>query len=226
MRVLMIEDDAATAQSMELMLRAESFSVDWVDRGDDGLDLAQRYGFDAILLDINLPDISGFEVLKRLRVDGIDTAIIIVSGLAAIADKVKGLNLGADDYMTKPFHRDELVARIHAVVRRRNGHAKPAVRAGNMVVDLVGRKVTVNGAPLHLTGKEHDLIEFLALRKGNCVTKEACMDRLYNDTDEPDDKIIDVFVCKLRKKLSAAGVEGAEIATKWGKGFALEEKTA
>ena len=124
MRVLLIEDDSATAQSIELMLKSESFNVYTTDLGEEGVDLGKLYDYDIILLDLNLPDMSGFEVLRSLRVSKVKTPILILSGLAGIEDKVKGLGFGADDYMTKPFHKDELVARIHAIVRRSKGHAQ------------------------------------------------------------------------------------------------------
>src|SRR5262245_14229625 len=123
MRVLLIEDDSATAQSIELMMKSESFNVSTTDLGEEGVDIAMIYDFDIILLVLNLSDLSGFEVLRSLRVSKVKTPILILSGLAGIEDKVKGLGFGADDYMTKPFHKDELIARIHAIVRRSKGHA-------------------------------------------------------------------------------------------------------
>jgi two-component system, cell cycle response regulator CtrA len=128
MRVLLIEDDSATAQSIELMLKCESFNVYATDLGAEGVDLGKLYDYDIILLDLNLPDMSGFEVLRSLRVSKVKTPILILSGIAGIEDKVKGLGFGADDYMTKPFHRDELVARIHAIVRRSQGHAQSVIQ--------------------------------------------------------------------------------------------------
>src|SRR5215211_6340702 len=124
MRVLLIEDDSATAQSIELMLKSENFNVYTTDLGEEGIDLGKLYDYDIILLDLNLPDMSGYEVLRTLRVAKVKTPILILSGLAGIEDKVKGLGFGADDYLTKPFHKDELVARIHAIVRRSKGHAQ------------------------------------------------------------------------------------------------------
>ena len=121
MRVLLIEDDSATAQSIELMLKSENFNVYTTDLGEEGVDLGKLYDYDIIMLDLNLPDMSGFEVLRSLRVSKVKTPILILTGLAGIEDKVRGLGFGADDYMTKPFHKDELVARIHAIVRRSKG---------------------------------------------------------------------------------------------------------
>ena len=204
MRVLLIEDDSATAQSIELMLKSESFNVYTTDLGEEGVDLGKLYDYDIILLDLNLPDMSGFEVLRSLRVSKVKTPILILSGLAGIEDKVKGLGFGADDYMTKPFHKDELVARIHAIVRRSKGHAQSVIQTGDLVVNLDTKTVEVNGARVHLTGKEYQMLELLSLRKGTTLTKEMFLNHLYGGMDEPELKIIDVFICKLRKKLANA----------------------
>ena len=204
MRVLLIEDDSATAQSIELMLKSESFNVYTTDLGEEGVDLGKLYDYDIILLDLNLPDMSGYEVLRTLRVSKIKTPILILSGLAGIEDKVKGLGFGADDYMTKPFHKDELVARIHAIVRRSKGHAQSVIQTGDLVVNLDTKTVEVNAARVHLTGKEYQMLELLSLRKGTTLTKEMFLNHLYGGMDEPELKIIDVFICKLRKKLANA----------------------
>ena len=202
MRVLLIEDDSATAQSIELMLKSENFNVYTTDLGEEGVDLGKLYDYDIILLDLNLPDMSGFEVLRTLRVSKVKTPILILSGLGGIEDKVRGLGFGADDYMTKPFHKDELVARIHAIVRRSKGHAQSVIQTGDLVVNLDTKTVEVNGARVHLTGKEYQMLELLSLRKGTTLTKEMFLNHLYGGMDEPELKIIDVFICKLRKKLA------------------------
>ena len=201
MRVLLIEDDSATAQSIELMLQSEGFNVYTTDLGEEGVDLGKIYDYDIILLDLNLPDMSGYEVLKTLRVSKVRTPILILSGLAGIEDKVRGLGFGADDYMTKPFHKDELVARIHAIVRRSKGHAQSVIETGDLRVNLDTKTVDVNGQRVHLTGKEYQMLELLSLRKGTTLTKEMFLNHLYGGMDEPELKIIDVFICKLRKKL-------------------------
>ena len=201
MRVLLIEDDSATAQSIELMLKSENFNVYTTDLGEEGIDLGKLYDYDIILLDLNLPDMSGYEVLRTLRVAKVKTPILILSGLAGIEDKVKGLGFGADDYLTKPFHKDELVARIHAIVRRSKGHAQSVITTGDLVVNLDQKTVEVSGARVHLTGKEYQMLELLSLRKGTTLTKEMFLNHLYGGMDEPELKIIDVFICKLRKKL-------------------------
>jgi len=223
MRVLLIEDDSNIAQSIELMLKSESFNVHTTDFGEDGVDLGKVYDYDIILLDLNLPDISGFEVLRALRVSKVKTPILILSGLAGIKDKVSGLGYGADDYMTKPFHKDELVARIHAIVRRSKGHAQSMIQIGDLVVNLDSKTVEVDGAHVHLTGKEYHMLELLSLRKGTTLTKEMFLNHLYGGMDEPGSKIIDVFMCKLRKKLANASDGKDYIETAWGRGYVLRE---
>ena len=223
MRVLLIEDDASVAQSIELMLKSESFTTDTTDLGEEGIDLGKLYDYDIILLDLNLPDISGYEVLRTLRASKIKTPILILSGMAGIEDKVKGLGFGADDYLTKPFHKDELVARIQAIVRRSKGHAQSVITTDDLAVNLDQKTVTIAGNRVHLTGKEYGMLELLALRKGTTLTKEMFLNHLYGGMDEPELKIIDVFVCKLRKKLANASGGKNYIETVWGRGYALRE---
>jgi two-component system cell cycle response regulator CtrA len=221
MRVLLIEDDSATAQFIELMLRSEGFNVYATDLGTEGTDLGKLYDYEIILLDLNLPDMSGYEVLRTLRIGKIKTPILILSGLSETEDKVKSLGLGADDYMTKPFHKDELVARIHAIVRRSQGHVMSVVQCDDLSVNLNQKTVEIDGARVHLTTKEYQILEFLSLRKGATLTKEMFLNQLYGGMDEPDIKIIDVFVCKLRKKLANASGGKDYVETVWGRGYTL-----
>ncbi len=223
MRVLLIEDDRATAQGIELMLKSEGFNVYVTDYGEEGVDLGKLYDYDLILLDLNLPDMPGFDVLKTLRVAKVDTPILILSGNADIDNKVRGLGSGADDYMTKPFHKEELIARIHAVVRRSKGHSQSIIKTGDIAVNLDAKTVEVNGQRVHLTGKEYQMLELLSLRKGTTLTKEMFLNHLYGGMDEPELKIIDVFICKLRKKLSAATNGDNHIETVWGRGYVLRD---
>ena len=226
MRVLLIEDDSATAQSIELMLTPESFNVYTTDLGEEGIDLGKVYDYDIILLDLNLPDISGFEVLRSLRVSKVKTPILILSGLAGIEDKVKGFGFGADDYMTKPFHKDELVARIHTIVRRSKGYAHSVIEIDDLLIDLDNKTTTVNGTPVPLTLKEYQMLELLSLRKGLTISKEMFLNHLYGGIDEPQQKIIDVFMCKLRKKLADASGGKDYIETVWGRGYVLRQPPA
>ena len=223
MRVLLIEDDSATAQSIELMLKSEGFNIYTTDLGEEGVDLGKIYDYDLILLDLNLPDMSGLDVLRQLRVAKINTPIMILSGSTEIDTKVKTFGGGADDYLTKPFHKDELIARIHAVVRRSKGHAQSVISTGDILVNLDAKTVEVNGSRVHLTGKEYQMLELLSLRKGTTLTKEMFLNHLYGGMDEPELKIIDVFICKLRKKLSAATGGHNHIETVWGRGYVLRD---
>ena len=226
MRVLLVEDDSNTAQSIELMLKSEGFIVDSTDLGEDGLEIGKLYDYDIILLDLMLPDIDGYEVLRRLRSARVNTPILILSGLSELDSKIKGLGFGADDYLTKPFDRRELIARIQAIVRRSKGHSDSIIRTGKLSVNLDARTVEVEGSPLHLTGKEYGILELLSLRKGTTLTKEMFLNHLYGGMDEPELKIIDVFVCKLRKKLSLACGGANYIETVWGRGYVLREPEA
>ncbi|OYU61538.1 MAG: DNA-binding response regulator [Bradyrhizobium sp. PARBB1] len=189
MRVLLIEDDSAVAQSIELMLKSESFNVYTTDLGEEGVDLGKLYDYDIILLDLNLPDMSGYDVLKQLRVSKIKTPILI----------------------------------IHAIVRRSKGHAQSVIQTGDLVVNLDTKTVEVGGQRVHLTGKEYQMLELLSLRKGTTLTKEMFLNHLYGGMDEPELKIIDVFICKLRKKLANASEGRNFIETVWGRGYVLRE---
>jgi two-component system, cell cycle response regulator CtrA len=223
MRVLLVEDDSNTAQSIELMLKSENFIVDSTDLGEDGLEIGKLYDYDIILLDLMLPDIDGYEVLRRLRSARVNTPILILSGLSELDNKIKGLGFGADDYLTKPFDKRELIARIQAIVRRSKGHSDSVIKTGKLSVNLDTRVVEVEGQPLHLTGKEYGILELLSLRKGTTLTKEMFLNHLYGGMDEPELKIIDVFICKLRKKLANASEGRNFIETVWGRGYVLRE---
>ncbi len=223
MRVLLVEDDPATAQGIEMMLRSESYVCDVTDMGEDGLEIGKLYDYDIIILDLMLPDMDGYEVLRRLRAARVKTPILILSGLSALDDKIKGLGVGADDYLTKPFDKRELVARIQAIVRRSKGHSDSLIKTGKLTVNLDTRTVDIDSHPLHLTGKEYGILELLSLRKGTTLTKEMFLNHLYGGMDEPELKIIDVFVCKLRKKLTAATAGENYIETVWGRGYVLRD---
>ena len=223
MRVLLVEDDPATAQGIEMMLRSESYVCDVTDMGEDGLEIGKLYDYDIVVLDLMLPDMDGYEVLRRLRAARVKTPILILSGLNSLDDKIKGLGVGADDYLTKPFDKRELIARIQAIVRRSNGHSDSVINTGKLAVNLDTRTVKIEDQSLHLTGKEYGILELLSLRKGTTLTKEMFLNHLYGGMDEPEIKIIDAFVCKLRKKLTAATGGENYIETVWGRGYVLRE---
>ena len=195
MRVLLIEDEPTLAQSIEMMLRSESIDVFIAALGEDGLSAARQGMHDLVLLDLNLPDMSGYDVLRSLRRSKITTPVLILSGLAGIADKVKGLGFGADDYLTKPFHKEELIARIRAIVRRSAEDAEPIVHCGDLAVRLKAKRAEIAGKPVKLTGKEYALLETMAMRQGSNITKEMFLNAIYGGMDEPELKIIDVLIC-------------------------------
>ena len=223
MRILLVEDDPTTSRSIELMLTHANLNVYATDLGEEGIDLAKLYDYDLVLLDLNLPDMNGHEVLRQLRLARVDTPILILTGEDDTENKIKGFGFGADDYLTKPFHREELVARIHAIIRRSKGHSQSLITTGKATVNLDAKTVEVDGKPVHLTGKEYQMLELLSLRKGTTLTKEMFLNHLYGGMDEPELKIIDVFICKLRKKLSTATGGDNYIETVWGRGYVLRD---
>ena len=223
MRVLLIEDDPSVAKSIELMLKSDGYTIDATDLGEDGLEIGKLYDYDIIILDLMLPDMDGYEVLKRLRASKVETPILILSGLSELDSKIKGLGYGADDYLTKPFDKRELLARIQAIVRRSKGHAQNIIQTGGLHVNLDSRTVEVAGKPVHLTSKEYSILELLSLRKGATLTKEMFLNHLYGGMDEPELKIIDVFVCKLRRKIAEVAEGKNYIETVWGRGYVLRD---
>ncbi|TCZ61247.1 response regulator transcription factor CtrA [Roseicella aquatilis] len=222
MRALLVEDDMTASRGIVAVLKTAAIVADPVDTGEEALEMVRLYDYDLIILDLVLPDMEGYEVVRRLRAARVETPVLILSGLTRPQAKVKGLAMGADDFITKPFDREELVARIQAVVRRTKGFSQPRLTVGPLTLNLGSREVTVNGTPVHLTGKEYAILELLTLRKGVVMTKEGFLNHLYGGMDEPEVKIIDVFICKLRKKLAAAGADSL-IATVWGRGYVLRE---
>ena len=223
MRILLVEDDATTSKSIEMLLSHASLNLYTKDLGEEAIELAKLYDFDLILLDLKLPDMSGHEVLRQLRLARIDTPTLILSGDDNTDNKIRGLGSGADDYLIKPFHREELVARIHAIIRRSKGHSQSIIETGKIALNLDAKTVEVDGKSVHLTGKEYQMLELLSLRKGTILTKEMFLNHLYGGMDEPELKIIDVFICKLRKKLSRACANENYIETVWGRGYVLKD---
>lgn len=223
MRVLIVDGDAPTAQALEAMLRTADFNVYTTDLGEEAVELAKLYDYDVIVLDVTLPDMSGFDAIRKIRRE-VKTPIMVLSAMALVEDKVKAIGLGADDYMTKPFHRDELVVRLGALVRRSKGHALSIITTGNLAVNISAKTVLVDGLEVSFTGKEYQILELLALRKGMTLVKEQFLNHLYGGLDEPEPKIIDVFICKIRRKMMEA-TQGREsfIETVWGRGYVLRD---
>ncbi len=223
MRVLLVQDELVTARSVMQMLKANGGIVDHVDTGEEALELVRHYDYDIVLLDLMLPDMDGYEVVRRMRSSRVEAPVIILSGLTRPQAKVKAFAVGADDFISKPFDGTELLARMQAIVRRSKGYSQPTLRIGAVQLNLDSREVLVSGRPVHLTGKEYAILELLVLRKGMVLTKEAFLNHLYGGMDEPEMKIIDVFVCKLRKKLAIAGADNL-IGTVWGRGYTVRDQ--
>jgi len=225
MRVLLVEDDLTAARGIGLLLKSAGMIADTADTGEEALELARLYDYDIVLLDLMLPDMEGYDVVRRLRSSRVETPVLILSGQSRPQAKIKGFGMGADDYIVKPFDQQELLARIQAIVRRAKGFSRPSLSVGDLLLDLGSREVTVAGRPVPLTGKEYAILELMTLRKGIVMTKEAFLNHLYGGMDEPEAKIIDVFICKLRKKLAQAGCSEL-IGTVWGRGYVLRDPAA
>jgi len=183
----------------------------------------RHYDYDIVLLDLMLPDMDGYEVVRRMRSARVEAPVIVLSGLTRPQAKVKAFSVGADDFLSKPFDDAELLARMQAIMRRSKGYSQPTLRIGAVQLNLDSREVLVSGQPVHLTGKEYAILELLVLRKGMVLTKEVFLNHLYGGMDEPEMKIIDVFVCKLRKKLALAGADNL-IGTVWGRGYMVRDQ--
>ena len=221
-RILIVEDEEKIARFVTLELEHEGYQVEHAADGRTAVDLALERDYDLILLDVLLPQLNGMEVLRRVRKHK-DVPVIMVTARDAVMDKVAGLDAGADDYLTKPFDKAELLARLQAVVRRSKGHSNSIIRTGDVEVNLDTQTVTVGTKTLHLTGKEYGIMELLSLRKGSTLNKDQFLNHLYGGIDEPELKIIDVFICKLRKKLEKASGGKNYIETVWGRGYVLRD---
>ena len=223
MRILLIDDDRTAADGVTLLLRCEGIETVWAPVGADGISLAKTGAYDLVILDLWLADMDGMDVLKTVRESNINTPVLVVSGDETVASRVTALRSGADDFLIKPFHRAELMARIHAIVRRSQAQKFSTITTGELVLNLDDKSAEVSGTPLNLTVKEYMVLEALSLRKGATLSKEAVLHHLYDGRDEPKQKIIDVFVCKLRKKLEDATGDDDYIKTVWGQGYSLSD---
>jgi len=222
-RILLVEDEPGLVLTLTDRLQSEGYYVDAVTDGDDAVLKAVKEPFDLVILDVMLPGKNGFDVCRELRQNGLELPVLFLTARGEVTDKVVGLKLGGDDYLTKPFHREELVARIHAIIRRSKRHSQSVITTGTIAVNLDAKTVSADNKPVHLTGKEYQMLELLSLRKGTTLTKEMFLNHLYGGMDEPELKIIDVFICKLRKKLSQATGGDNFIETVWGRGYVLRD---
>lgn len=223
MRALIATADVRAAASITVTLAKESLMCDTTDLGEAGLQMAMTYDYDIILLDLILADAKGYKMLQRLRAAPLRTPVLILSADDELDQKVKFLRCGADDFLTRPFDNCELTARIEAIVRRSRGHSESTIRTDKLKVNLGAHVVSVDDRPVQLSPKEYGILELLSLRKGTVLGKEAFLNHLYGGIDEPAAQIIDVYVCRLRKKLAQATGGSHYIQTQWGQGYVLRE---
>jgi len=225
MRVLLVEDDSSVAKSIELMLHSEGFIVDSTDLGEDGLEIGKLYDYDIIILDLMLPDIDGYEVLRRLRSARVTTPILILSGLSELDHKIKGLGVGADDYLTKPFDLGELVARLHALLRRTSlsDQSSDTMTVGPLTIDTARRLVFVDGERVDLTKREFDLLAVLAENAGVVLSRQRLLELVWGYDFDVDTNVADVFISYLRRKLERDGLPRV-IHTVRGIGYVLRDE--
>ncbi|MEM7044634.1 MAG: response regulator transcription factor [Pseudomonadota bacterium] len=223
MRALLVDDDISSASLVKLAVEPENITVERTEAGLEALDMVKRYDFDVMILEQDLPDIEGDRLVRRLRAADINLPVMMLSRITDRQVKIAALNAGADDYVTKPFDKEELIVRLRGIIRRSKGHAASVIRIGRLAVDVSAKTVEIDGKPLNTTAKEYSILELLALRRGMTLTKENFLDHLYGGMDEPEQKIIDVFICKLRKKIAAISGDQSAIRTIWGRGYVLDD---
>ena len=224
MRILMIEDYEPLRKSIAQGLREAGFAVDTTKDGGEGLAFAEAGVYDVVLLDLMLPKIDGLTLLKRIREQGNTVHILILTAKDSLDDRIKGLNMGADDYLVKPFAFEELLARINALVRRKYNTKSSLLRIGDLELDTIAKTVARAGRPIELTAHEYAILEVLSLKADRVVTRAMIWDRIYDYTDEPNSNVIDVFIGNLRKKLECDGLPRL-IHTRRGLGYVLREPT-
>jgi two-component system OmpR family response regulator len=216
MRILVVEDEVDLLASLAKTLREEGYAVDTAEDGEEGLFKAESWAYDVLVLDVMLPRLDGWELLRRLR-QSKKTPVLMLTARDTVCDRVRGLDAGADDYLTKPFDRDELLARLRALIRRGAGQALPRLEIGDVVIDTAARTVTSQGAPVLLTAREYSLVEFLALHRGQVVTRTALYEHLFDEDDSTLSNLLDVHVSNIRKKLGHDF-----ILTRRGHGYCIE----
>ncbi len=223
MKVLIIEDDKILADNLKQKLEKSLFTVDEAYVAEDGIYQAQEFTYDCIILDINLPDRSGFDVCKSLREDKISTPILMMTARDDISDKIKGLDLGADDYITKPVDSGELIARIRALIRRSKNNSSPLLKVGNLTLSPQTRRVKRGGKLLELSSKEFSVLEYLAHHSDEVVTRTTLMEHVWGSDFETLSNVIDVYIKNLRNKIDTKG-EKKLIHTIRGSGYSLSDK--
>jgi len=221
MRVLVIEDEPDLLSALAQSLREAGYAVDTASDGEDGLFKAQGGQYDALVLDLMIPKIDGWTVLKELRSGGHSVPVLVLTARDALPDRVRGLDLGADDYLTKPFELQELFARLRSVIRRSAGKPSSIVEVGDVRVDTVRKTVSKAGKPVALTAREYALVEFLAMHRGELVTRSMIYDHLFDEDDDSLSNLVDVHVSNVRKKLGKDF-----IMTRRGQGYLLEDDPA
>lgn len=223
MRILIVEDEPSLLKSISRRLREEGYSVDTAEDGEDGQELIEVVEYDCIILDIMLPVINGLAVLKHIRNKGIKIPVLLLTARDAIEDKVKGLDLGADDYLTKPFSFDELLARIRALLRRQNESKETTLKAADLILDTVSHTVSRGGNDIELTAKEYAILEYMLRNKGRLLTRSQIADHVWNYDFEGNSNIVDVYIRYLRKKIDD-DFDSKLLHTVRGSGYMLKEK--
>lgn len=221
MRILFIEDSKRLQRSVALGLRQSGYAVDVSGDGEEGLWFARSNDYDVIILDIMLPNMDGFTILEKLRSEGKDTCVLILSAKDALDDKIKGLRTGADDYLTKPFAFDELLARLQALARRKYNNPTSKIIINNLEIDTQKRKAYISGSEISLMPREYALLEYLALRRGKLVTRTEIENHIYDDKVDPVSNVVDSAICSLRKKIDPDG-KNPIIKTRRGMGYIIE----
>jgi two-component system response regulator PhoP len=219
-RILLIEDDIRLVESLGSQLREAGFAVDVSTDGVEGLYVGEEFPIDLAVIDLGLPELSGLEVIRRLRQRGRDFPILVLTARSDWQDKVEGLEAGADDYVTKPFRFEELMARIHALMRRAGGHAQPKVAVGPITVDLSAQRVFLDGAEVELTTYEYKVLNYLVMHPDEVVTKTDLSEHIYEEDADRDSNVIEVFIGRLRRKLDPDGTLNP-IETLRGRGYRL-----
>lgn len=222
MRLLLVQSNSAAAREASRVLGESRAIIDHVRTAAEATIYLEAYEYDAIVLDRALEEMDGLEVVRRFRSRGFDTPLLLLLDQCSGPTRAQALRNGADDLLINPYDKDEFVARIEAVVRRWHGHARSLLRVGPLEIDMASREVRVDGRPISVTRKEYSILELMALRKGRVIPKQNFFDHLYSGLDGPETRIIDVFICNLRKKLAAWGVDSL-IDTVRGHGYIMRE---